>query len=89
MAPKMEVGILGSDKLEDFKFIQHPCTHNQITSMDGVEAFPRSLNLGSSDPLQKFISPTFIQSCPATRVSQGHVDLESLPGSVINLDTLI
>lgn len=50
--------------------------------MDGVEAFPQSLNLGSSDPLQKFLSPTFIQSCPATRVSQGRVDPESLPGSV-------
>ena len=57
--------------------------------MNGVEAFPQSLNLGSSDPLQKFLSPTFIQSCPATRVSQGHVDLESLPGSVKYLDTLI
>ena len=57
--------------------------------MNGVEAFPQSLNLGSSDPFQKFLSPTFIQSCPATRVSQGHVDLESLPGSVKYLDTLI
>lgn len=42
MAPKIEMARLGSGKLEDLKNIQHPCTHNQITSMDGVEAFPQS-----------------------------------------------
>lgn len=86
---KMEMGRLGSDKLENFLNTQYPCTHNKIMSVDGVEPFLQSLMLGSSDPLQNFFSPKFTQSCPMTRASQGHLDLESLPGSAINLDTPI
>lgn len=57
--------------------------------MHDVEAFPQSLILGSLSSLQNFLSLKFIQSFPATRVSRGHLNLESLLGSAINLDTLI
>lgn len=48
MAPNIEMGRLGSVKLEKFLNIQYPCIHNQIMSMDNMKVYSKSLILGSS-----------------------------------------